>query len=187
MAPTFGEIDMSLSFRITRSRLLRYPAWFRPSIATPPVRPPSPTIATTSLFSERRSRAIAIPSAAEIAVDAWAAPKMSYSDSERFVKPDRPPAWERRRRAGGAEDVVLGFGGIREARQAAGLADRLQAVAPAREHLVRICLVAHVPHEEVVRGVEHVVQSHRQLQRAEARGEVPSRLGNRVDHERARL
>ncbi len=75
---------------------------------------------------------------------------------------------DRRRRVRGAEDVVLGLGAVREARQAGGLADRLQAVAPAREDLVRIRLVADVPHEEVVRGVEHVVQRDRQLDRAEA-------------------
>ncbi|MNU58617.1 hypothetical protein D3C71_477590 [compost metagenome] len=47
--------------------------------------------ATTRFFSPLASRAAAKPSAAEIEVEAWAAPKGSYSLSARLVKPDRPP------------------------------------------------------------------------------------------------
>ena len=36
-----------------------------------------------------------LPSAAEMEVEAWAAPKGSYSLSARLVKPDRPPGWRR--------------------------------------------------------------------------------------------
>ena len=50
-------------------------------------------IATTSWSSPRSSRAAAIPRAAEIDVEACPTPKVSYSDSDRFVKPDRPPFW----------------------------------------------------------------------------------------------
>ncbi len=90
---------------------------------------------------------------------------------------------DRGRRVGGAEDVVLGFRAVREAGEPAVLADRRRAVAPARQHLVRVRLVAHVPDEEVARGVEHVVQGHRQLDRAEARSEVSAGLRDRVDDE----
>ena len=38
-----------------------------------------------------RSRATAMPSAAEIEVEEWAAPNGSYSLSDRLVNPDRPP------------------------------------------------------------------------------------------------
>ncbi|MDF9865834.1 hypothetical protein M2437_004816 [Methylorubrum pseudosasae] len=50
-----------------------------------------PPLALASASS--RSRATAMPSAAEIEVEEWAAPKGSYSLSERLVKPDSPPPW----------------------------------------------------------------------------------------------
>ena len=51
--------------------------------------------ATTLFFSPFWSRAAAKPRAALIEVEAWAAPKGSYSLSLRLVKPDRPPGWRR--------------------------------------------------------------------------------------------
>ena len=63
---------------------------------------------------------------------------------------------QRRGDAGGgmgrAEGVVLAFAALRKARQAAQLAQAAHAVAPAGEYLVRIGLVAHVPHQPVVRA-----------------------------------
>ena len=94
---------------------------------------------------------------------------------------------DRRRGVRRAEDVVLGFRAVREAREPARLADRLETVAPAGQDLVRIRLVAHVPDEEVLRRVEHVVERDGQLDRAEAGREVPARLGDGVDDERAEL
>ena len=67
----------------------------------------------------------------------------------------------------GAEGVVLALVAAREAGDAAELAQRRHALAPAGQHLVRIGLVAHVPDEAVVRRVEDVVQRDRQLDRAE--------------------
>ena len=46
-APTFCEIDISLSFKMTISLRLDIPALFNPSNASPPVRAPSPIIAIT--------------------------------------------------------------------------------------------------------------------------------------------
>ena len=54
---------------------------------------PSPMTATTLLSPPSRSRATAMPSAAEIEVDACAAPNGSYSLSARRVKPESPPGW----------------------------------------------------------------------------------------------
>ncbi len=54
---------------------------------------PSPITAMTLLLPPARSRAAAMPRPAEIDVEEWAAPNGSYSLSERFVNPDRPPAW----------------------------------------------------------------------------------------------
>ncbi|GJE78660.1 hypothetical protein BGCPKDLD_5282 [Methylorubrum suomiense] len=56
-------------------------------------RPGSAPVAFAS--ASARSRATAMPSAAEIEVEEWAAPNGSYSLSERLVKPDRPPPWRR--------------------------------------------------------------------------------------------
>ena len=50
-------------------------------------------IATIVSRRPARSRAVAIPSAAEIDVDAWPAPKASNSDSLRIEKPLIPPPW----------------------------------------------------------------------------------------------
>ena len=41
------------------------------------------------------ARRVDVSSAAEMEVEAWAAPKGSYSLSARLVKPDRPPGWRR--------------------------------------------------------------------------------------------
>ena len=54
---------------------------------------PSPITATTLKSAPARSRARAMPSAAEIEVELCAAPNGSYSLSARLVKPDSPPGW----------------------------------------------------------------------------------------------
>jgi len=76
----------------------------------------------------------------------------------------------------GTDDVVLGLRTAREAAEAAVLTDGAEAVAPAGEQLVRIALVAHVPDDLVARAVEHAVQRHRQLDRAQAGGQVAAHL-----------
>ena len=55
---------------------------------------------------------------------------------------------------------------------AAKLAVGEEAVAPARENLVAIGLVAHVPHYAVVGRVKHVMQRHGELYHAKTGGEV---------------
>ena len=86
-APTGGEIDMSLSLRITsRSMSGVTPALFIASKAMPAVIAPSPITATWRRrpgpwFSPLLRDATAMPSAAEIDVDECAVPKVSYSDS----------------------------------------------------------------------------------------------------------
>ena len=81
-----------------------------------------------------------------------------------------------------AEGVVLALLPAREAAHASQLAQRVHAVAPACEDLVRVGLVAHVPHQPVVGGVEHVVQRHCQLHAAQVAAEVPAGLADGVDH-----
>ena len=89
--PTFGAIDISLSLRMTMKLVLSWPALLIASYASPPVNAPSPITATTVSLLPRRSRAVTIPRAAEIDVDAWPAPKTSNGDSLRIAKPEIPP------------------------------------------------------------------------------------------------
>ena len=87
----------------------------------------------------------------------------------------------------GAEGVELALGAARKARHAAVLAQRRHVLAPAREDLVRIGLVADVPDEAVVGRVEHVVQRDRQLDGAQVRGQVPAGARDRLEHVCAQL
>ena len=66
------------------------PALLRASKAKPPDKAPSPIILTTLNLSLSKSLLTAIPSAAEMEVDACPAPKTSNSLSERFKKPLNP-------------------------------------------------------------------------------------------------
>jgi hypothetical protein len=83
----------------------------------------------------------------------------------------------------GAHDVVLGLEARAERGQAAVLADRVQLVAPAREDLVRVGLVADVPQDLVLRRVDQRVDRDRDLARAEVGAEVPADLADRVDQQ----
>jgi hypothetical protein len=63
----------------------------------PALMAPSPMTHTTFCFLPLRSRATAIPRPAEIEVEEWPAPNVSYSLSSRLQKPDRPPPWRKER------------------------------------------------------------------------------------------
>ena len=76
-APTFFEMDISLSLSTTTRSFLRWPAWFNPSKARPAVREPSPMTENTLKSSPCRSRAAAMPRAADMEVDEWPTPKAS--------------------------------------------------------------------------------------------------------------
>jgi hypothetical protein len=78
-----------------------------------------------------------------------------------------------------AEGVVLALAALRKTRNAAVHAQPGHAGAAAGEHLVRVGLVADVPHQAIVRGVEDVVQGDRQFDRAEVRREVSAGPGDR--------
>ena len=88
---------------------------------------------------------------------------------------------------GGAEGVVLALVALREARQAEVLAQRRHALAAAGQDLVRIGLVADVPDDAVVRGVEHVVQRDRQLDGAEVGRQVAAGFRDRFEQELAQF
>ena len=70
---------------------------------------------------------------------------------------------DRGARVADAEGVVGAFAARREGREAVLLLDRREPVTPAREHLVRIGLMADIPHQAVLGRVVDIVQRHRQL------------------------
>lgn len=87
----------------------------------------------------------------------------------------------------GAERVVGRFAAPRKAGDPVALPQPRHGLAPARQDLVRIGLVAHVPDEAVLRGIEDIMQGQRQLDRPEVRGQVPARAGDRIQDEGAQL
>ena len=86
-----------------------------------------------------------------------------------------------------AEGIVgtLGAGG--EGREPVLLLDGVQAVPAPGEDLVRVGLMADVPHQAVFRGVENVVQCDGQLDRAQPGGEMPAPRRDGADQEVAQL
>ena len=94
---------------------------------------------------------------------------------------------DRGARVADAEGVVFAFGARRERREPAALLDGVELVAPAGEHLVRIGLVADVPHQPVARRFENVVQGDGELDRAEPRGEMSAARGDALDQVVAQL
>ena len=94
------------------------------------------------------------------------------------------PVGPAQRRGGvrGLDDVVLGLGPARVARQATGLPQPTELGRPAGDDLVHVRLVAGVPHDPVPRRVEHPVQRQRQLHHAQVRTEVTTAAGD-LGHE----
>ena len=77
--------------------------------------------------------------------------------------------------------IVLAFGAEEEAVQALVLAHRVNALAPAGEHLVDVALVADVEDELVLRRVENAMQRDGQLDHAEVRPEMAAGLREHLD------
>jgi hypothetical protein len=76
-APTGGEIDISLSLRMTSMSASATPALFSASKAMPADIAPSPMMAMALRSSPFCLAASAMPSAAEIEVEEWPTPKVS--------------------------------------------------------------------------------------------------------------
>src|SRR5262249_5332987 len=79
------------------------------------------------------------------------------------------------------------FGPLREAAETTALPDRADTVASAGQDLMRIGLMPDIPDQPVVRRVEHIVQSHGQLDDAEPSAEMTARDRDRVDQLGAQL
>ena len=86
-----------------------------------------------------------------------------------------------------AEGVVFALRARRERREAAALLDGPQQVPAPGEHLVGIRLVADVPNEPIVGGVEYVMQGDREFHGAEAGREVTAHLADGMDQVAAQL
>ena len=94
---------------------------------------------------------------------------------------------DRGTRMADAERVVRTLAAARKGRQAVALFDAPESIAPPGEHLVRIGLMAHVPHQAVVRGVEDIMQCDRELNGPKPGGKVPAASAHRLDQELAQF
>ena len=87
----------------------------------------------------------------------------------------------------GYESIIFALAGIGETAEATHLAIGVEPVATAREYLVHIGLVAHIPHQAVVGRVKHIVQGHIDFDSSHARGKM-ARIGRQlVNQESAQL
>ena len=94
---------------------------------------------------------------------------------------------DRGARVADAESVVFALAAGRKGREAAVLLDGVQQLAPSGQHLVRIRLMAHVPHQPVMGRIENVMQRDGQLDRAQACGEMPPAGADALDQELPQL
>ena len=76
----------------------------------------------------------------------------------------------------GDEGVMLALPWLGKAGEPAELPQSGKQLPPSGKGLVDVALVAHVEHQTVLRRVEHPVDGHRQLDRAEVRGQMPARF-----------
>ena len=81
----------------------------------------------------------------------------------------------------GDERVVLALGRVGEPADAPQLPQGMEYLFPPRQDLVAIVLVPHVPHDAVVRRVEHVMKGHGKLHRPQAGPQVTGVLREHVD------
>ena len=79
------------------------------------------------------------------------------------------------------EGVAFALRPFGKTAESAILANRVELRLAPGEELVRIRLVAHVPDEPVVRGIEYVVERYRKLDHPEVGGEMPPVVRHRDD------
>src|SRR5581483_11235103 len=81
----------------------------------------------------------------------------------------------------GAERIVFALRPLQEAGDPVLLPQRLHLAITTREELMRVALVADIPHELIAWRVEHVVERGRQLDDAESGADVAASPGADVD------
>ena len=87
----------------------------------------------------------------------------------------------------GAERIELALVAFRKTGDALPHAQPIHRLAPPGQHLVPVGLMADVPYQAVVRGVEYVMQRNRQLDSAEVRRQMAAGLADRIDQKFAQF
>src|SRR6202011_5778700 len=87
----------------------------------------------------------------------------------------------RRGRVAGFDPVVVAFGPRGVARQAVLLAQRVEVMAAAGQHLVHVRLMARVEDDRVVRRIEYAMKRQRELDHAEVGPQMPAGGSHLVD------
>ena len=87
----------------------------------------------------------------------------------------------------GAKSIECAFTALGETAQAAQLAQSGHAVTPAGEDFVRISLVAHIPDDAVLRGVENIVQRQREFHGSQVGTQMPAGRGHAMQQVIAQL
>ena len=87
----------------------------------------------------------------------------------------------------GSKMIVFAFTAFRERRQSVLGSNGRNTVFAAREDFVRVALVADVPHNSVMRGIEDIVQRNGDFYRAETATEMSSAAGNGIQQEITQL
>mmetsp|Transcript_28312 Transcript_28312/g.52707 ORF Transcript_28312/g.52707 Transcript_28312/m.52707 type:complete len:531 (+) Transcript_28312:1773-3365(+) len=88
---------------------------------------------------------------------------------------------------GRTEGIEIALRPLGEPAQAVLLAQCAHAVATARQYLMRIALVTHVPDQLVARRIKHRVNANSQFNHSQRRTKVPARAAHRLNHIAAQL
>lgn len=83
--------------------------------------------------------------------------------------------------------VIFALAAVGEGADAVAAADAGHPVFAPRQDLMGIGLMPHVPDQFVGRGVEHVMQGHGQLHRAQSRRKMPAGHAHRLGQELPQL
>ena len=80
-----------------------------------------------------------------------------------------------------AKGVIFAFRPLGEPGQPAALTQRTDTITTAGKNFMGIGLMADIPYQPVVGGIEYVMQRHRQLDDAKTGAQMPARDGNRLN------
>ena len=82
----------------------------------------------------------------------------------------------------GAKRVIFALAALGEAGEAAARPQRADAIAAAGQDVVRIALVADIPHQPVARRIEDVMDRRREFHYTKPRAQMSPCHRNRADH-----
>jgi hypothetical protein len=78
----------------------------------------------------------------------------------------------------GSERIILALGTLWETADPSVLAKRTELILTPGQNLVRISLMANVPDEAIMSGIEYIMQSYGEFNYAKAGGKMPAVFGN---------